>query len=255
MVRASSTAGKHGDRYILSFYDTFNGVVLGQKLVGEKSNEIPVAQEMINHLDLEATTVTCEALNTQKNFAKKLIQAKANYCLAVKENHKGLYRDLQLAFLDVTEKATKEHSGSELGHGRIETRTIQVLPASGRLPKTVLKEWMGLEQGILIKAVNHIIRKKTGEQTIDTRYFISSLNFDHEKILEQTGRAVRRHWGVENDLHYTLDVDFNQDRIQCKNLNYLINRVALNKLALAIINRYQKNTSKDQTPSKSRKKS
>lgn len=249
-VRASKNSlAKHG-KYILSFYDTDNGIVLGQKLIGDKENEITHNSSMVKDLDLKGTVVTADALNTQTAFAKELIEAGADYCLAVKDNRKKLCCDIQLAFLERTETRTKHWESVELGHGRVEKRTVCVLPASV-LEKKQTDDWIGLEDGIIIKASTETTNKSDGEVTKLDRYFICSLNWANTYITEQAARAVRRHWGIENELHYVLDVDFYQDRTQCKNANYIQNRTMLNKLALAVIRNAQKleseQTGKDPT--------
>ena len=194
---------------------------------------------MVEGLDLAGCIVTTDALNTQEKFASALIQRKADYCLAVKQNHKSLFYDIQLSFVDRTETRTLKIEKVELGHGRIETRKISVLPGSC-LPAALLKKWIGLDEGTIIKATTESINKTTGEISSLDRYYISSLNFLNVHIAEQCVRAVRRHWGIENDLHYVLDVNFYQDRTQCKNANYLQNRVLLNKWALGMIRKLQK---------------
>lgn len=157
----------------------------------------------------------------------------------MKQNHKSLFYDIQLSFVDRTETRTLEIEKVELGHGRIETRKISVLPGSC-LPAALLKKWIGLDEGTIIKAATESVNKTTGEISSLDRYYISSLNFLNTHIAEQCARAVRRHWGIENDLHYVLDVNFYQDRTQCKNANYLQNRVLLNKWALGMIRKLQK---------------
>lgn len=238
-VKASKTPNLKTGKYILTFYDTDNGLCLGQHLIGEKENEITHAADMVEGLDLAGTVVTADALNTQERFARTLIECKADYCLAVKENHKKLYLDTQLAFLDRQEKRTIKTERVELGHGRIENRAISILPAQ-ILDKKHLNKWEGLDQGCLIKATTETVDKQTRQRSCLDRYFITSLSWHNKNIVEQCSRAVRRHWGIENDLHYVLDVDFYQDRTQCKNANYLQNRVLLNKLALAVIRRCQR---------------
>ena len=239
-VRASKTAKVKTGKYVLSFFDTENGVVLGQKLIGEKENEITHAADMVEGLDLHGCVVTADALNTQTKFANALIKKGADYCLAVKENHKELYLDLQLAFLDVTETRTKKVQNSQpVKHGRVENRDYSVLPGTV-LSSKHLDKWPGLDEGCIVRTVTKSI-KKTTEQTSElVRYYICSLNFDNPHITEQIARAIRRHWAIENELHYVLDVDFNQDRTQCKNANYIQNRTLLNKTALAIIRNAQK---------------
>lgn len=135
------------------------------------------------------------------------------------------------------------HSEST-GHGRIEKRTTQVLPSSV-LSKKHLQDWLGLDEGVIIKSTTESISKKTQKTSCLDRYFISSLNWNQPYIAEQCERAVRRHWAIENELHYVLDVDFFQDRTQSKNANYIQNRVLLNKMTLAIIHDQQKRESEE----------
>ena len=147
---------------------------------------------MVEGLDLAGCIVTADALNTQEKFASALIQRKADYCLAVKQNHKSLFYDIQLSFVDRTETRTLEIEKVELGHGRIETRKISVLPGSC-LSAALLKKWIGLDEGTIIKSTTESINKTTGEISSLDRYYISSLNFFNAHIAEQCARAVRRH--------------------------------------------------------------
>ena len=95
-VKASRRNVERAGKYILTFYDIENGIALGQKLIGNKKNEITYAASMVEGLDLAGCIVTADALNTQKKFASALIQRKADYCLPVKQNHKSLFYDIQL---------------------------------------------------------------------------------------------------------------------------------------------------------------
>ena len=237
--RASKNSTQKNGKYILTFYDTDNGIALGQKLIGEKHNEITYAADMVEGLDLRGSIVTADALHTQEKFAAKLIEQGADYCLAVKQNQKTLYYDIQLCFVDRLETRTLEIEKIELGHGRIETRRISVSPGN-TLKADHLKKWIGLDEGTIIKATTEIVDKTTGQISSLDRYFICSLNWFNTHIAEQCARSVRRHWGIENDLHYVLDVDFFQDRTQCKNANYLQNRTLLHKWALGVIRQAQK---------------
>ena len=238
-VRASKNESVPSGRYILSFYDTDNGVTLSQRLIGSKENEITHAASMISGLNLQGCVVTADALNTQRNFADSLVRAGADYCLAVKGNQKNLYYDTRLAFLDKAETRTKVlYENSGLAHGRIETRSVRVLPGTV-LGKSHTNLWTGLEEGSLINARTESTDKKTGLNSCLDRFFISSLRWDNPRIAEQAMRAVRRHWAVENELHYVLDVDFLQDWAQCKNAQYLYNRVLLDKLGHALMNKIQ----------------
>lgn len=103
-----------------------------------------------------------------------------------------------------------------------------------------VEKWTRLDEGTTSKAATESVNKTTGEISSLDRYYISSLNFSDAHIAEQCAGAVRRHWGIENYHHYVLDVNFYQDRTQCKNANYLQNRVLLNKWALGMIRKLQK---------------
>ena len=107
------------------------------------------------------------------------------------------------------------------------------------LPAALLKKWIALDEGTIIKATTESVNKTTGEISSLDRYYISSLNFLNAHIAE-SARAVRYHWGIENDLHYVLDINIYPDRTQCKNANYLQNRVLLNKWVLGMIRKLQK---------------
>ena len=209
------------------------------KLVKPLLHQFTYAADMVEGLDLRGSIVTADALNTQEKFATKLIEQGADYCLAVKQNQKTLYYDIRLCFVERLETRTLEIEKIELGHGRIETRRISVLPGNA-LKAGHLKKWIGLEEGTIIKATTDVVNKASGQISSLDRYFICSLNWSDPHIAEQCARAVRRHWGIENDLHYVLDVDFYQDRTQCKNANYLQNRVLLNKWALGVIRQAQR---------------
>lgn len=97
-----------------------------------------------------------------------------------------------------------------------------------------------MKEGCILKTTTETIDKKTGRKSSLDRYFVTSLRFENPNIVSQCATSIRRHWGIENELHYVLDVNFYQDRTQCKNANYLVNRVTLNQLALAIVNRIRK---------------
>mgnify|MGYP001179367184 CR=1 FL=1 len=253
-VRASRTDKAASGRFVLTFYDTENGVALCQKVVGEKENEITHAASMVEGLDLSGCVVTADAMNTQRSFAKSLVEAGADYCLAVKENQKSLWFDIRMAFLDVTETRARSWTGdTALEHGRLERRSVRVLPGSVLGPAQC-GHWIGLEEGCIIAAVTESTDKKTGRESSQERYFITTLRWDSRLIAEQAARAVRRHWGVENELHYVLDVDFQQDRTQCKNANYLYNRVLLNKFAVGVLNKLQNEESKESAAEPTSKK-
>ena len=176
--------------YIFNLYDSTNRLVLSQKLIGVKNNEISEAINLIKTVDLRGCILTADALNTQKKLASELINnKKCDYCLALKENHKGLYEAVRLLFdLEQGVQKRKELPGSKCwessvyetvdkAHGRYEEIKVRVLPAN-LLDKEVLTEWEGLKQGILIEATTKAASTKSADLSIDKMYFISSLAFE-----------------------------------------------------------------------------
>lgn len=237
-VRASRNAVKKADRSFLNVFDSTNNLIISHKEIGEKENEIPVSQEIFNSLDIENAVVTADALNTQKKFAEILIEKKAGYCLAVKENHKKLYDTIRALFND-PDNLRKGNKSVDCDHGRIEERTVEVMNPKF-LGTHLLEQWPGLKTGAIIAATTQREEKRNDarekkSKSCETRYFISSLAFDREKAAEDFAVIIRRHWSIENNVHWTLDNCFNQDKIQAKNENYLSARVTLNKIAFNLL--------------------
>ena len=220
-------------RYLFNVYDSSNMLVVTHKLINEKKNEISSSIELLSAITLRAgDIVTADAMNTQKKLVAFLQERGVDYCLAVKENHPKLYREAQHLFAVTDESRFRMAETLDADHGRIETRRVAVLPAS-LLSKEFLEAWPGLADGCIIRVTNICEAKsKRARNSTETRYFISSLRFTTEDIAALSGTVVRRHWHVENSCHWHLDCQFDQDRIQCTNENYLTNRVALNKIGL-----------------------
>lgn len=229
----------------LSFYSTEAGIAFAQALIDKKTNEIPAAQELVEVLDLQGTIVTGDAMHCQRKFVKTLMnEARADYCLAVKQNQGNLCKEIELCFSRTPVEL--HHETEDVGHGRRERRLIEVLPGN-LLPKGLFKIWFGLEQGCIVRQTSWRTEIRAGGKeeptTEKVRFFISSLSPSEPGIALQLLRAVRNHWLIENHLHYILDVDFGQDRSQMKNANLIENIAQINKLAMAILEliRRQKN--------------
>lgn len=232
-VRASKTEDSDKGRYIFNVYDSSNMLVVTHRLINEKENEISSSIELLSDMALKAgDIVTADALNTQKKLVVFLQDHNVDYCLAVKENHPKLHSEMRHLFGVTDDSRFRLAEDIDCGHGRIETRRIAVLPAS-LLSKSFLEAWPGLSEGCIIRATNVCEKKsRRARESTETRYFISSLSYETEGIAARAGTVIRRHWHVENSCHWHLDCQFDQDRIQCTNENYLTNRVALNKIGL-----------------------
>lgn len=215
--------------HIVSAWASENKIVMGQVKTSDKSNEITAIPELLDLLLIKGSIITIDAMGTQKDIAAKIIEKKADYVLALKENQKNLYHDVK----DYFDTALKDKTGdfiyeenkiSEIGHGRIETRTHYFSTDTNWL--TMKEEWSGF------KSIGMVVRKSIEDEkeTIDTRYFISSIKGD----VEIFAKAVREHWGIES-MHWNLDVTFLEDKMQSRK-DYLpenlavLKRIALNML-------------------------
>lgn len=215
--------------HLLHAWSTQQGICLGQVSVDEKSNEITAFPKLIEKLELKGTVVTTDALNTQKKAAAAIIHQGADYALPVKENHKDLYEDIKLLFEDADGKCFKgidaaENHTREKSSGRIEERSYQLLDVEGL---TSVKEWEGCS------SVGRVIRNRTkkGKTSTEACFYITSFGLDVDKF----SRSARGHWGVENGLHLSLDVVFEEDKHRYQDKVGVANLSLLRKVALAIL--------------------
>lgn len=217
--------------HLLHAWSVEDRICLGQLSVDEKSNEITALPKLIEALELRGAVITTDALNTQKNTAAVAIDNGADYILPVKENHKGLHEDIELLFkeadevefrgLDAAQSQSMEKSG-----GRIEERYYDLLDADD-LPAS--KEWPGC------RCVGRVIRKRTKKDktSIEVCYYITSLDLN----IALFSKGARGHWGVENGLHWSLDVIFNEDKHRYQDRVGSANLSLLRKVALAILSK------------------
>lgn len=212
--------------HLLHAWSTDLGICLGQVSVDEKSNEITAFPKLIEQLELKGTTVTTDALNTQKKSAAAIINQKADYALPVKGNHKGLYKDIKLLFEDADRKSSidvTEIHHQEKSAGRMEERRYQLLDIKGL---GSVKEWAGcLRAGRVSRK-----RTKKGKTSLEICYYITSL-LDIDKF----AKSVRKHWGIENGLHLSLDVIFEEDKHRYQDKIGAANLSLLRKVALAVL--------------------
>lgn len=213
--------------HLVSAYASENRVCLGQEAVSEKSNEITAIPKLLNMLTIKGCIVTIDAMGCQKKIAEKIIEKNADYILMVKDNQKNLR--IQIEEIFKTQESQSTNTTNDFGHGRIETRTCSVIDHISLLDKR--KEWNGLKS--IVRITSERIIKKTQKRSIEQRYYITSLNPDSEKI----NNAVRKHWSVENNLHWNLDVVFNEDASLKKKGDSPINFNTITKIALALIER------------------
>lgn len=215
-------------RYILvSAYLSELGLTIGQVAVESKSNEIPATQALIKMINVQDAIVVADALNCQRETAKVVIDGGGDYLLAVKENQKDLYRDVELFFQ--TESNTLEtFKKSEKGHGRIETRTAWVCHDIEWYENR--KKWLQLS---CFGAVERICETK-GKTSREIRYYISSRKLSAKEILTYS----RNEWGIES-MHWVLDVIFNEDRTTLMEKDAQRTLNTLRKTALNLVRMYK----------------
>ena len=230
-------------QYIVSAWAEDNGLVLGQWKVADKSNEITALPGLLRVLELSGCIVTVDAMGCQKKIAKEIIEADADYVLALKGNHELVHAEVQ-AFLDalVAERTTPRLVGVQLSpaaanlatcetiekdHGRIETRRYY---QSTELDWFADRpDWEGLRSVGLVES----IRESGAQRTVERRYYLSSLRLSAACF----GRAVRGHWGVENKVHWVLDVCFREDQSRARAGHAAENLATLRRLALNLLKR------------------
>lgn len=221
---------KGGMPYVVSAWAVRNGLVLGQLQVDEKSNEITAIPKLLRALDLAGCIVTLDAMGCQKKTAREIVEADANYVLALKGNQETVHEEVR-SFLD----DAILHTPGELAyaqtvekdHGRIETRRYW---QSDRLDWFAdRKKWEGLGSVGVVESTRQIDESITTER----RYFLSSLPLDVSRF----SNAVRSHWGVENRLHWILDVQFNEDQSRARTGHAAENLATLRRLALNLLKR------------------
>ena len=213
--------------HIVSAWANENNLVLGQVRVNEKSNEITAIPELLDKLMIQGNIITIDAMGTQTNIAEKIITNGADYILAVKENQKQLLEEIKDEFMfskDIVIDTT-----IDVGHGRIETRKCSVV-SKLLFVGNENNKWTNLKQVIKIESIREF---KNSEKPIETatRYYISSL----ENNAQEYQKNIRSHWGVENKLHWTLDVGFSEDASRKRNKNAAQNYSVILKIALNLL--------------------
>ena len=230
-------------KYVVSAWAESNNLVLGQLKVEEKSNEIIAVPELLRALELAGCIVTVDAMGCQKKIAKEIIEADADYVLALKGNQEKVHEEVK-SFLDSTLErqkqkrpkgalvpkevgALKGYETVEKDHGRMETRRYY---QSDSLDWFADKgKWEGLRSVGMVEST----RKIDGKTTVERRYYLSSLKLE----VETFARAVRGHWGVENKLHWVMDVCFREDQSRAREGYAAENLATLRRLALNLLKR------------------
>jgi predicted transposase YbfD/YdcC len=231
--------------HMVSAWAHENGVVLGQVQTDDKSNEITAIPNLLERLDIAGCIVTIDAMGCQKEIAKKIIEGGGDYVLALKGNQKGLKQEVEETLEDIigtdyvgTQQAHIRTKNED--HGRIEVRDYWLVndqQVDGRK-----SEWPGLE------CFGKVVSQRTvdGKTSEETRYFITSLPCK----VKAFAHAVRSHWGIENSLHWSLDVTFQEDDSRTRKGNGATNMAILRRFVLSAVRNTEGTTKKMSIKSK-----
>jgi predicted transposase YbfD/YdcC len=200
-----------GAIHMVSAFSAANQVVLGQVKTSEKSNEITAIPELLKMLSVRGCLVTIDAMGCQKDIAQEIVNKGADYLLAVKGNQKKLYEALSSVFnmSTFTKYEGDQYSTHETGHGRTETRLA--LASHDLTPLGDLEyDWVNLQTIGVVATIRQEGKQVSAAESIALRYYISSAKLSAKELLE----GSRAHWSIEVQLHWRLDVGFNEDACQ-----------------------------------------
>ena len=231
--RSAAPSRGLGPLHLVSAWATKNHLALGQVIVDGKSNEITAIPQLLELLDLNGVLVTIDAMGCQKAIAQKIVEGGGAYVLTVKANQEHLYDDIQQSFVNAYDMdlAGLEHDTYETrerGHGREEYRCYTVLHHTAGLRHA--EAWAGLTT----IGMCYTERTVGGKTSDELRYFIGS----SVASARFYGEALRHHWGIENGLHWQLDVTFREDSSRIQTRNGAANFALLRKLALTLLKRH-----------------
>ncbi|MBW4456002.1 MAG: ISAs1 family transposase [Nostoc indistinguendum CM1-VF10] len=218
--------------HLVSAWSKEHRLILGQTKVNAKSNEITAIPALLEMLDISGCIITIDAMGTQKSIVKKFIEADADYILSLKDNHPTLHQQvknwfetsLSLGFQGIDVNISQR---VEKGHHRIENRKVYAVPISQIPALDEQEDWIGFKTVVMVvRSIQH-----WNKITHEVQFYISSLASHANKIAS----AIRQHWGIENSVHWTLDVTFHEDECRIRSLHSpqnfaLLRRIALNAL-------------------------
>ena len=219
-----------GPLFLVSAWSVQRGISLGQLATEEKSNEITAIPELLDQIELNNATVTIDAAGCQKNIAAKIINQGGDYLLALKGNQGTLYRAaidyvIEQMENDFTTTTVERYVETTKGHGREDTVEYFHLPIPKTLPGASL--WKKLRTiGVAVRT-----SLQDGKETTDIRFFISSLSLGVRRFAV----ACRGHWGIENSLHWCLDVTFREDDSRVRDRFAADNLAWLKRFAISLL--------------------
>lgn len=222
--------------HVVSAWASEQNLVLAQMKVEDKSNEITAIPALLELLDIKGSIITIDAMGTQTEIAKKIIDKKADYVLALKANHPTLYNQVKQWFEAASALSFQGIDVSydhriEKGHHRTEIRQVWSVPISALGELYQPKIWAGLQSVVMVVRE----RRLWNQTTREVHFYLSSLPSDAQLL----GRAIRKHWGIENQAHWILDCTFAEDSCRIRSWNSPRNFALLRRIALNALNREQ----------------
>lgn len=216
--------------HLVSAWAADNRIMLGQVKTSEKSNEIEAIPRLLNMVDIKNSIVTIDAMGCQKNIALQIIEQGANYVLALKENQPSLHQDIKSIFAlgeysQFKKMLNKRKVEKIHDHGRTETRRYTLI--SARDPMLFQIRWPGMKSIGMVE----VTRTTNNEVERSKRFFITSLDEDIDGFM----RAVRKHWSIEINLHWSLDVSFREDHNRARVGHSAQNLATVRRIALNLL--------------------
>lgn len=217
--------------HMVSAWSETNHLVLGQLATNAKSNEIKAIPQLLKMLDLTDSVITIDAMGCQKAITQQIVKQKGHYVLQVKKNHAGLYDVVEELFGELTSRGIPSvqyafHEHVDAGHGRVETRRIWTTNWTDWYAER--KAWKGLRSFVCVES----IRELGNERSTERRYYISDLDGRNPKAMLG---YVRGHWGIENKLHWSLDMTFREDDLRQRIGHSAENLSRIRRLALSLL--------------------
>lgn len=235
-IDGKTICGSRDDNYsvihMISAWANKTGIVLGQMRVDEKSNEIPAVPQLLDFIDVQNCTITSDDMSCQKKTVQKIREKNCDYAICLKGNQETIYDDVRFYFESAEKEpefyALDKTETHDKGHGRIEKRQYFLETKVDWLEDR--EAWSGLNAIGMVKSARIV----NGAKSIENRYFITSLT-----DVTQFAEAVRTHWGIENSLHWCLDVNFDEDRCRVRKDNSGENLAVIRHIALNLYKSYQ----------------
>lgn len=231
----SASGGK--SIHMVSAWLTDQGLVLGQVKVAQKANEIVAIPELLRVLDIHGVTVTIDAMGCQRAIAAQIVAQGGHYVLSVKDNHPNLHEQIETFFQAATgtapsasdpARAVEVHQEVDAGHGRVETRTCWFTRDLRDVQQRA--DWSGLNGIAMIRRER--TDKRTGSTSVESAYFIVA---NPNASAGLVARVVREHWGIENTLHWVLDMTFDEDRCRVRAGNAAENLAILRHMVMNLM--------------------